>query len=81
MLYYSLPVTIKVGIVDEFDEGDRLALIVVMFGLELSPGVVGDEFAIVWSDVWVKQLNVAVVGDGVVIGGSGRFHQTFVCTK
>lgn len=37
-------VTIKVGIVDEFDEGDRL---VVMFGLELSPGVVGDEFAIV----------------------------------
>lgn len=40
-------VTIKVGIVDEFDEGDRLALIVVMFGLELSPGVVGDEFAIV----------------------------------
>lgn len=81
MLYYSLPVTIKVWIVDEFDEGDRLALIVVMFGLELSPGVVGDEFAIVWSDVWVKQLHVAVVCDGVVIGGSGRFHQAFVCTK
>lgn len=71
MLYYFLPVAIKVGqligIVDEFDEGDGLAVLVVVYGLELSPCVVGDEFSIGWSDVGVKQLHVAVVGDGVVL--------------
>lgn len=50
MLYYFLPVAIKVvqliGIVDEFDEGDGLAVLVVVYGLELSPCVVGDEFSI-----------------------------------
>lgn len=54
MLYYFLFVIIKVWIVDEFDEGDRFVLIVVMFGFEFFLGVVGDVFVIVWSDVWVK---------------------------
>lgn len=41
-----------------------------MYGLELSPVIVGDEFAIAWSDVWIEQLHIAVVGDGVVQGQS-----------
>lgn len=61
-------VAIKVGIVDEFDEVDGLVLVVVVYGLELSPVIVGDEFAIAWSDVWIEQLHIAVVGDGVVQG-------------
>lgn len=68
ILCYFLPVAIKVGIVDEFDEVDGLVLVVVVYGLELSPVIVGEEFAIAWSDVWIEQLHIAVVGDGVVQG-------------
>lgn len=52
-----------------------------MYGVELSTGAVGDEFAIVWNDVRVEQLHVAVVGDGVEQGESGQFQNTFVFTK
>lgn len=79
-----LPVVTTVGQLlaseDEFGEGDGIA--VVLCGL--SPVIVRDEFAVVWSDVGVEQLHVAVVWDGSVSAHFGQhsssFGQLSVCT-
>lgn len=54
ILCYFLFVVIKVGIVDEFDEVDGFVLVVVVYGFEFFLVIVGDEFVIVWSDVWIE---------------------------